>query len=774
MRMPVTIYDVRTSPSAQQDGVVPRVGPFDFQGRRPGLDLTMEFVGDSATTALYNMVPGVLGRDDCFGHHITWLDSNIEEGWPFFLAQSLGIACPVVVAVSGVGVYASTHLESLSQYYPRVLCCRPNPPNIAPHNDPCADEAGPSCIMVLVGGNDLLMMPWDPPSAQRAFLEDFISAYQALLRSIRHHRPCSPIVSLYGDAESWIGSESLVEREWLSSTLQRAVIRSVAELGGAPYGFFSCMVQSGIQQERESDRAYDMHWGANAHRKFAVGAEKAFRALVLSEEGQCFPAMASLAAKLQQTAADQVSRRPITTVAPPEALPTEQPQGVIPPRSNVDHTGGMKQAGADSKNQLVPSMESEDPPMSNLRAPADSSQALHDAAWLDNRNLVLELLENQAPQLRCGPLHVAAHAGHQSVVAALLQSPEFAPSVNVLAAGPGMALPLSALHLAAFEGHASVTECLLRSEVFSDEMVNSATDYGLTALHLACSAGKEEVVQMLLNEERFTAVNSIARIPDRGVPRGKFCTALDFAIGGHERVACLLLQHGRFQVADATALPRGPELPHHCPCNAVEFMADRGMVEGLQAYLVWHARTKPSVTLQPGTLWQAARAGHARIVQTLAEHLCVDTAEELEHQRPCPLALCLGYNALHVACFRGHLSVVQSILALGDGYGATINAKSSGRNPFTALHFALFMHHEEVASCLLSSKSFTAVNAVDFLGQTALHIACGQELEEISVEIIRHPCFIQHRHVCSLGNTASMVAKEKELRLVMDALAAFR
>mmetsp|Transcript_37349 Transcript_37349/g.87452 ORF Transcript_37349/g.87452 Transcript_37349/m.87452 type:complete len:441 (+) Transcript_37349:83-1405(+) len=302
MSNPITIYDVWTGLYSLQDGVAPSICPLDISGDRPDAESTFECVGDSDTSALYNVA---------ISDSATALDSNIEEGWPFFLAESLGVAPPMVVALSGVGVHAGPHRpESLSSYYQRLVCCWRHSQDSAPRVDTSegSSTGGPLCVLVFVGGNDFVTMPRDSPSAQSLFMKDFVSAHQALLSVIRHRRPNSAIVSLYGDADSCSGCQSVAEQRFISANMQEAIIRSVAGLGGAQFGFFSCLVQPNIRLQCPSDWSHDMHWGPTGHQKFATGLKEALLALALREGAGCkgeqpFPGMAALATMLSDAGA---------------------------------------------------------------------------------------------------------------------------------------------------------------------------------------------------------------------------------------------------------------------------------------------------------------------------------------------------------------------------------------------------------------------------------------------------------------------------------------
>ena len=72
---------------------------------------------------------------------------------------------------------------------------------------------------------------------------------------------------------------------------------------------------------------------------------------------------------------------------------------------------------------------------------------------------------------------------------------------------------------------------------------------------------------------------------------------------------------------------------------------------------------------------------------------------------------------LHYACERGHIPVIELLLA----NKANVDIRE-GDYKHTPLHFACFMENKQVASLLLANKA--DVNAVDKHFKTPLHYAC--------------------------------------------------
>eukprot|EP00403_Amphidinium_massartii_P025069 CAMPEP_0178394410 /NCGR_PEP_ID=MMETSP0689_2-20121128/12692_1 /TAXON_ID=160604 /ORGANISM="Amphidinium massartii, Strain CS-259" /LENGTH=154 /DNA_ID=CAMNT_0020015039 /DNA_START=99 /DNA_END=563 /DNA_ORIENTATION=- len=151
----------------------------------------------------------------------------------------------------------------------------------------------------------------------------------------------------------------------------------------------------------------------------------------------------------------------------------------------------------------------------------------------------------------------------------------------------------------------------------------------------------------------------------------------------------------------------------------------------------------------------------------MAAHPAIDTAAEAAYEHS--IRKGATSNALHEACWYGHVRIVQYILGLPGVEGA-INA-TTGKDKASVLHTAIVKHRKDIAVCLLQSDRFWAVNLVDCAGYTALHVACESRLQDIAIEIARHPRFVHHHLRCSSsGKTALMMAKECELDSLVDVL----
>eukprot|EP00403_Amphidinium_massartii_P020547 CAMPEP_0178401784 /NCGR_PEP_ID=MMETSP0689_2-20121128/16484_1 /TAXON_ID=160604 /ORGANISM="Amphidinium massartii, Strain CS-259" /LENGTH=723 /DNA_ID=CAMNT_0020022623 /DNA_START=88 /DNA_END=2259 /DNA_ORIENTATION=- len=582
MSIPITIYALWTSPSTQQGGAAPSIRPFDIEGCHPGLKSTFECVGDSDTSGLYNIAKSALEQHGAgCSQGITSLDSDIEQSWPFFLAESLGVARPMVIALSGVGVLAGNYwAESLSDYYPRQLCCRRHSQNSAPRSNTSAGSSGdPLCVLVLVGGNDFVTMPRDSPSAQSSFLKDFVRAHQALLRSIRQQRPNSPIVSLYGDADSCSGCQSVTEQKFISSNMQRAVLESVAGIGGAERGFFSCLVQPNIQRECDSDWSHDSHWGPTGHQKFAGGVKRALRALALREGAhhkgeQQFPGMAALAAMLcpsraaagQASAGAALSQSGTGVAVPDKSTPRRvQQDGSL----SASQTAGARLQSwsalspcdwhSDGHNALTLAIMkgSESAACRMLRQSKYHAfdtvvvarglrwNVLELLAWHGMEEgvrlfLALHARKKPAAFVHPGAVLSAVDAGHDRILQVLTTHAAVDVPAELAYTQPDRQYGSqpTALHVACKAGHLRAVQCILRLQG-CERAINSHNGKDkCTALHIAASEGHDDIASCLLQSDTFTAVNALDSCQ---------CTALHTACHWEqERIAMKIIQDPMF------------------------------------------------------------------------------------------------------------------------------------------------------------------------------------------------------------------------------------
>uniref|UniRef100_S4RQ16 Ion transport domain-containing protein n=1 Tax=Petromyzon marinus TaxID=7757 RepID=S4RQ16_PETMA len=156
------------------------------------------------------------------------------------------------------------------------------------------------------------------------------------------------------------------------------------------------------------------------------------------------------------------------------------------------------------------------------------------------------------------PLHLAAQAGHESLVRLLLNHPS---TQEDLQAGPQATTPL---HLACQGGHAAVAGLLLSRA--APPLLRTLDQRGHSCLHLAATAGHVETLRLLLGQgadinatdksgctplhvaARAGRLPAVRALLESGAVGSAECrdgrTALEHAAGGgHRHVLALLLRH---------------------------------------------------------------------------------------------------------------------------------------------------------------------------------------------------------------------------------------
>lgn len=120
-----------------------------------------------------------------------------------------------------------------------------------------------------------------------------------------------------------------------------------------------------------------------------------------------------------------------------------------------------------------------------------------------------------------------------------------------------------------------------------------------------------------------------------------------------------------------------------------------------------------------------------------------------------------GWTALMWASARGHLDIVEALLASAADVHRTIIDKRAG-----ALHLAAQNGHVNVVRALLARGA--AVNAVDARGATPLHLAAYQGHPEVVRLLLNHGADKNARLYS--GETALELAEQKRQRLVVEIL----
>ncbi|KAH9187374.1 hypothetical protein AeNC1_010650, partial [Aphanomyces euteiches] len=151
-------------------------------------------------------------------------------------------------------------------------------------------------------------------------------------------------------------------------------------------------------------------------------------------------------------------------------------------------------------------------------------------------------------------------------------------------------------------------------------------------------------------------------------------------------------------------------------------------------------------------LYWASERGHLDVVQELlARGASVDAADDI------------GRTALHLASWNGHLNIVQELLTRG----ASVDA--AGNFGWTALHLASSNGHLDVVKQLLARGA--SVDAADFNGETALHAASENGHLDVIKELLARGASVDVPD--KYGNTAlhlaSIYRRLGTLKVLLDA-----
>uniref|UniRef100_A0A0G4I5E7 Uncharacterized protein n=1 Tax=Chromera velia CCMP2878 TaxID=1169474 RepID=A0A0G4I5E7_9ALVE len=237
---------------------------------------------------------------------------------------------------------------------------------------------------------------------------------------------------------------------------------------------------------------------------------------------------------------------------------------------------------------------------------------------------------------------------------------------------------------------------VIKTAVFSGTNPDATDATGSTALHIASKAGREEIVVLLLSH-RASAHKSNKE--------GR--TALHLAsLRGHERIVVLLLKAG----ADPNARTKFGSA-------ALHWAAARGHLGVVRALLGHGAKVDVPTCENEGTaLLSAAFCGHLPVVRVLLSHgarICATNGK--------------GMTALHLAASRGHDKVVAELVNTCERSSGLL-AVSPGRLPLLSPSPSSSSGGEGRTEELDVTWSF--VNAVDRVGETALHKAAAAGSEE--------------------------------------------
>ena len=304
------------------------------------------------------------------------------------------------------------------------------------------------------------------------------------------------------------------------------------------------------------------------------------------------------------------------------------------------------------------------------------------------------------------PLHVASNAGHDSVVAVLIQ---FGARVDVANADGD-----TPLHLACSEGRVGAARVLLDNGSANVDTKNSD---GRTALHAAAEKGFDEIVALLLAWK--ADVNS--RDSEQRTPL--------YLARSHKEVDILLANNADPNIATC----QGRTLLH----DACGWGQERIVRSLLLAHVDTEARDSSGQT----PLMKACRArknGAAVVTLLLESGANVNAGDGA------------GVTPVHIACSLGDVELLQLLIQHG---GDVDRSDKDGERP---LHKACIRGHAAVAATLLGAGA--DVSGVDNDGNTALHHAASSLQPDVARVLLEHGASCRSRNEAGVS----------PLRLIQD------
>ncbi|KAK4194345.1 ankyrin repeat-containing domain protein [Triangularia verruculosa] len=282
------------------------------------------------------------------------------------------------------------------------------------------------------------------------------------------------------------------------------------------------------------------------------------------------------------------------------------------------------------------------------------------AAWFGLTGATRQLLEDEAgvePAQLLDPFKAAVSRGHAGIVRVIL---DFATSQEILAE-----LDLEgALYDAAVVGHVAVTETLLQQDI----KVNTRRRKDRSALQAAALAGHASVVKLLLDKGASHTMPCkrygppLAAAAEKGHQRvvevlleaganpdalgGLYSSPLTSAIAGRNaQIVRLIISH--LDGVKTSALSRRTTSP-------LAMAASNGMDDCIKELIELGYSVNSC-----GALYQASCAGNLSTVNLLLE-----LGEDVNGWSTCKYG-----TAVHVASFKGHIDVLQRLMAAGADLG---------------------------------------------------------------------------------------------------------
>ncbi|KAJ6797585.1 ankyrin repeat-containing protein-like [Iris pallida] len=306
----------------------------------------------------------------------------------------------------------------------------------------------------------------------------------------------------------------------------------------------------------------------------------------------------------------------------------------------------------------------------------EKNTALHIAAGLGYAWSVTEISNLQPSLISAAnsrgdtPVHCAARAGHEFVLAYLISRAKFhdgGHNLYEMRNGCGN----TPLHEAARNGHLGAASELVKVEKHLTETVN---DLGESAVYLAAERGAVEIVRMLL---QFVG-------SELGGPNGQ--NALHAAVCRSYEITEMLLEN-------RSHLTRAADDSQSTPLHYAASLGDYKMVQLLLHHDAAAAYLFDKDGLSP--IHVAARMGYVDTIERIVE-ACPDAVELIDKK---------GQNLLHVAADSKALSVVKYVIRK-PAFKELLNDQDHVGN--TPLHLATIGHNLEIIQLLLEDKRVDA------------------------------------------------------------------
>ncbi|XP_022091038.1 ankyrin repeat and KH domain-containing protein mask-like isoform X2 [Acanthaster planci] len=218
--------------------------------------------------------------------------------------------------------------------------------------------------------------------------------------------------------------------------------------------------------------------------------------------------------------------------------------------------------------------------------------------------------------------------------------------------------------------------------------INETTEEGESLLSLACSGGYFELAQVLLKMN--------ANVEDRG-SKGDCTPLMEAASAGHVDIVKLLIDYG----ADVNAQSSAGNTPLMYACSG-------GHEDAVKVLLDHGANIEDHNENGHTPLMEAASSGHVGIAKVLLERGAGINTHSNEFKE----------SALTLACYKGHLEMVQFLLEAGADH------EHKTDEMHTALMEASMDGHVEVARLLLDHGAQVNMPADSFESPLTL-AACG-------------------------------------------------